>query len=121
MKQFSKKLLALDYIITSILLTVFIACIAVNGIFTIQETNRMLETDNAVIELVTPFDLSSISIIIGAWVAQLGISSAAYYMLIKSEHKIELPMRLLNDLPDEIKKEIDLTQIITTVLSTTDN
>ena len=42
-------------------------------------------------------------------------------MLIKSEHKIELPMRLINDLPDEIKEEIDLTQIITTVLSTTDN
>lgn len=68
-----------------------------------------------------PFDLGTLSIVIGTWVAQLGISSGAYYMLAKSEHKIELPMRLINELPDDIKDKVEMTELITTVLNTTDN
>ena len=39
----------------------------------------------------------------------------------KSDHKIQLPMAMLNTMPDEIKSQLDLNQVITTVLSTTDN
>jgi hypothetical protein len=49
------------------------------------------------------------------------VSSGAYYVLIKSEHKVELPIQLLNDLPQDIKEQVDMTQIITSVLSCTDN
>lgn len=67
------------------------------------------------------FLLDGFSSLLSIWITQLGISSSAYYIMCKSDHKIQLPIRLLNDLPDEIKEQIDYTQIITTVLSTTDN
>ena len=53
--------------------------------------------------------------------AQLGVSSGAYYMMSKSDHKIQLPMAMLNTMPDEIKEQLDITAVITTLLSTTDN
>ena len=49
------------------------------------------------------------------------MTSGAYYMLCKSDHKIQLPIRLLNDLPNDIKDKVDCTEIINTVLTTTDN
>lgn len=103
MKQFSKRLLRLDYIITILMLISFFVCVLINGIYGIN------------------FDINTFGIIICSWIAQLGVSSAAYYMLIKSEHKIELPMRLINELPEDIQDKVDLTQIITTVLTSTDN
>lgn len=121
MKQFSKKLLALDYIITAILLITFFICIVTNGIYTIQVTAQLISNGLDAYSITMPFDLDVIGIIIATWATQLGVSSAAYYMLIKSEHKIELPIRLLDDLPDDIKEQIDLTQVITTVLTSTDN
>lgn len=121
MKQFSKRLLALDYMITAILLIIFFICIVINGIYTMEVTPEIIAKGADVYSIAMPFDLDVIGIIIATWAAQLGVSSTAYYMLIKSEHKIELPIRLLDDLPDDIKEKIDLTQIITTVLTSTDN
>ena len=42
-------------------------------------------------------------------------------MMSKSDHKVQLPMAMLNTMPDDIKSQLDMTQIVTTVLSTTDN
>ena len=42
-------------------------------------------------------------------------------MLIKSEHKIQLPMQMINELPDDVKEQVDMNELITTVLTTTDN
>ena len=39
----------------------------------------------------------------------------------RSDHKIQLPMQMLDTIPDDIKEQLDMNQIITTVLSTTDN
>jgi hypothetical protein len=66
-------------------------------------------------------DISTLGIVLCAWITQLGVSSTAYYVLVKSEHSVELPMRLVNELPDDIKQNVDLTQIITTVLTTSNN
>lgn len=103
MKQFSKRLLRLDYIISIVLICCFIVFCLLNGIFQFQ------------------IDISTFSVVLCAWIAQLGISSTAYYVLIKSEHKIELPMMLINELPDDIKEKVDMTTIVTTVLTSTEN
>ena len=67
------------------------------------------------------FNLDGFGVLLGIWIAQLGISSGAYYMLIKSEHKIQLPMQMINELPDDVKEQVDMNELITTVLTTTDN
>ena len=67
------------------------------------------------------FNLDGFGILLGVWIAQLGISSGAYYMMSKSDHKIQLPMAMLNTMPDNIKQQLDMTAVVTTVLSTSDN
>ncbi|MBO5828714.1 MAG: hypothetical protein J6R59_09715 [Paludibacteraceae bacterium] len=86
-------------------------------------TDKLIEmgTDVSTITITPPFDLNVFGIFLSTWIVQLGLSSGAYYMMAKSEHKIELPMALVNDLPQDIKDQVDMTQIITTVLSSTDN
>lgn len=121
MKQFSKRLLALDYIITIVLLVLFLVCTITNGIYTVNITQDIINSGLDLSAITVPIDLGTIEIIITAWIAQLGITSAAYFVLIKSEHKIELPIRLLNELPEDIKSQCDMTSIITAVLTSTDN
>lgn len=122
-KGFSKKLLIADYVIAVILLTAFFICVYINGAYAIDATNRLIEMgfDASSINIVPPFNLDIFGVLLSAWIVQLGVSSGAYYILIKSEHKIELPVQLLNDLPQDIKDKVDMNQIITTVLSCTDN
>lgn len=119
----SKKILHLDYIIAGILLAVFLFCAMVNGIHAIVTMNRLLELgiDISMASIPHPFDLDIFGILLGTWIIQLGISTGAYYIMCKSDHKIQLPMMLVNDLPKEIQDKVDMTQIITTVLSCTDN
>lgn len=123
LKEFSKKLLFFDYIITAILVVVFFICLGVNGIYIINTTNNLIQIgmDISMISISAPFNLDVFGILLSTWVIQLGVSSGAYYIMCKSDHKIELPMRLVNDLPEEVKEQVDLTQIITTVLTCTDN
>lgn len=122
-KGFSKKLLIADYAIAVVLLLSFLICIHANGTHAIETMNDLIEigADVSSIVISPPFNLDAFSMLLNVWIAQLGISSGAYYILIKSEHKIELPVQLLNDLPQEVKEQIDMTQIITSVLSCTDN
>ena len=88
-----------------------------------ETTSELIEmgVDMSMINIASPFNLDMFGVLLGTWIVQLGVSSGAYYVLIKSEHKMELPIQLLNDLPQEIKEQVDVTQIITTVLSCTDN
>lgn len=122
-KGFSKKLLIADYIIAIILVMVFFICSYVNGTYIMETTNKLIEIgiDVSMISIAPPFNLDMFGIFLSTWIVQLGVSSGAYYVLIKSEHKIELPIELINDLPQDIKDQVDMTQIITTVLSSTDN
>lgn len=122
-RGFSKKLLIADYIIAVILVAVFFICVYVNGNYTIETTNRLMEmgVDVSMIPITPPLNLDIFGVFLSVWVAQLGISSAAYYVLIKSERKIELPIKLLNDLPQDVKDQVNVTEIITSVLSNTNN
>lgn len=122
-KGFSKKLLIADYIIAIVLIMAFIVCACINGFYIMNAINKLIEmgVDVSALAVTPPFDLNVFGIFLSTWIIQLGVSSGAYYVLIKTEHKIELPIQLLNDLPDDIKQQVDLTQIITSVLSCTEN
>ena len=122
-KGFSKKLLIADYIIAVILVAVFFVCTYINGVYTMNTIDRLIEmgADVSSITITPPFNLDIFGIFLSTWIIQLGLSSGAYYVLVKSEHKMELPMELINDLPQDIKDSVDMTQIITSVLSCTDN
>ena len=119
----SKKMLYADYAIAIILIMLVFIFDCINGAYVITTTNKLIEmgVDMSTVVVSPPFDLDILGVILGIWIAQLGLSTGAYYVLVKSERKIELPIRLLNELPADIKEQVDTTQIITTVLSCTDN
>ena len=122
-KGFSKKILIADYVIVIVLVVAFFICTYINGTYTMNTMNKLIEmgVDVSMASITPPFNLDMFGIFLSTWIVQLGVSSGAYYMMAKSEHKIELPMALVNDLPQDIKEQVDMTQIITTVLSCTDN
>lgn len=122
-KGFSKKLLIADYIIAVVLMMAFFICAYINGVYSMETMNTLIEIgmDISMITITPPFNLDIFGVFLSAWIIQLGVSSGAYYVLVKSEHKMELPMELINDLPKDIKEQVDMNQIITTVLSCTDN
>ena len=120
---FSKKLLIADYVIAIFLVIAFFVCTYINSTYVMETTDKLIEIemDTSIIDITPPFDLDMFGVFLSTWIVQLGLSSGAYYVLIKSEHKMELPIQLLNDLPQDVKEQVDLTQIITSVLSNTDN
>lgn len=122
-KGFSKKLLIADYVIAVILLVVFFICTSINGNYVMETVDKLINmgVDVSMTTISPPFNLDMFGVLLSVWIVQLGVSSGAYYVLIKSEHKIELPIQLLNELPKDVKEKVDMTQIITSVLSSTDN
>lgn len=85
--EFSKKLLLIDYIILAIL------CLC------------------AMI-----FQAVDFTTIIVAWIAQIGISSAAYYWKAKNENRVKVPIKVIESLPKKMVKELDLTQVVTAII-----
>lgn len=85
--EFSKKLLLLDYLIFGGLLI----C-------------------SAIFQTV---DFVAITV---AWIAQLGISSAAYYWKAKNENRVKVPIKVIKSLPKEMRDNVDLTTIITSII-----
>ena len=95
--EFSKKLLIADYAILAVLLAAFVV-----GVFTGR-------------------DVSQLAIVLCAWIAQVGISSAAYYWKAKSENLVKLPLLLLAKLPADMREKADPIQIIASVLGIGNN
>lgn len=81
--EFSKKLLFMDYIFMVVLI---VLTIKFPGI-----------------------DFITLDI---AWIAQLGISSTAYYWKSKSDNKTKIPIKVINSLPRSMREDIDITQVI---------
>ncbi len=120
-KPFSKKLLVFDYIIMVVLLVILVVCSIINGIYIQNVTQEMISNGIDISMISVPFDISTLSIIVGTWATQLGISSTAYYVLIRSDHRIEYPIRMISELPEDIKDRVDYDSLIANVLSTTGN
>lgn len=85
--EFSKKLLILDYLI---LLVLMLCAIFIQSV-----------------------DFTTIAV---AWIAQVGISSAAYYWKAKCENRTKVPLKVIESLPEEMRNQIDLTQVITSII-----
>lgn len=54
--------------------------------------------------------------IIIAWIAQVGVSSAAYYWKAKTENRTKVPLKVIESMPPDIQDKIDLTQVITSII-----
>lgn len=85
--EFSKKLLYADY---AIMIVLFICTI-----------------------LFPDIDFITLDV---AWIAQIGISSTAYYWKAKTENRTKVPLNVIKSLPESIRDKIDLTQIITSII-----
>ena len=85
--EFSKKLLIVDYLIFAVLVT----CSVI-------------------------FQSVDFTTIIVAWIAQIGISSAAYYWKAKNDNRTKVPMKVIESLPVEVRDQLDLTQVITSII-----
>lgn len=85
--EFSKKLLIVDYLI----LIVLFVCACV-------------------------FQSVDFTSIVVAWIAQVGISSAAYYWKAKNENRVKVPINVIKSLPKSMRDDVDLTQIIIAVI-----
>lgn len=56
------------------------------------------------------------SVVVAAWIAQIAISTGAYYWKSKSENLVKLPILLLKDIPDDMRERTDPNQIVSSVL-----
>lgn len=86
---FSKKLLIVDYTILAVLLLLF---------------------------LLPDADKTNLAIVLVAWIAQIAISTGAYYWKAKAENLVKLPIVMLNDIPADMKEKVDPNSIIASVL-----
>lgn len=87
--SFSKKLLIADYVILGLMIAMF---------------------------FVPNFDTPSWGLVVVAWIAQIAISTGAYYWKAKAENLVKLPILLLKDLPEDMREKADPNQIIASVL-----
>ncbi len=120
-KPFSKKLLVFDYIIMVILLVVLIVCTVINGIYIQNIIQEILNNGMDTSTITVPFDISTLVTICSVWATQLAVSSGSYYILVRSDHKIEYPIRMIGELPEDIKDKVDYDSLIANVLSNTGN
>lgn len=122
-RGFSKNLLIVDYVVTVVLIVALFICSIANGMYIMNTTKELvaLGHDISMITITPPFNLDGFGVFFSAWIAQLGISSYAYYSLVKRERKIEMPMKMLETIPDDIKDRLDMTSIFETVLTNTND
>lgn len=62
------------------------------------------------------FPETDFTTIIIAWIAQVGVSSAAYYWKAKTENRSKVPLKVIESMPPEMQDKIDLTQVITSII-----
>ena len=90
--EFSKKLLIADYAVLALMVIVFF-------VFSLYG-----------------HDTSNCSVVVSAWIAQIAISTGAYYWKAKAENLVKLPLLLLAELPEDMREKSDPNAIIEAVL-----
>lgn len=85
--EFSKLLLITDYLI---LIVLFLLAVLFHGV-----------------------DFTTITV---AWMAQIAVSSGFYYWKSKCDNRTKVPLKVIQSLPKSMREQIDLTQIITTII-----
>ena len=51
-----------------------------------------------------------------AWIAQIGVSSGFYYWKARAENRVKVPMKVLQNLPRNIRNKVDWTQVIVAII-----
>ncbi len=51
-----------------------------------------------------------------AWIAQIGVSSGFYYWKAKADNRVKVPVKVLQDLPRNIRNKVDWTQVIVSII-----
>ena len=51
-----------------------------------------------------------------AWIAQLGISSGAYYWKSKSDNRVKVPINVIKTLPRNMREGLNLTEVIVSII-----
>ena len=90
--EFSKKLLIADYAILALMVIVFF-------VFSL-----------------TGHDTGNCSVVVSAWIAQIAVSTGAYYWKAKAENLVKLPLLLLAELPEDMREKSDPNAIIEAVM-----
>lgn len=54
--------------------------------------------------------------VICAWIAQIGISSGAYYWKARHENRVKVPIKVIRSLPKDVRESVDMTAIITAIV-----
>lgn len=54
--------------------------------------------------------------IICAWIAVIGASAAAYFWKAKTENRIKVPIKVIESLPEDVRDELNLTELITAII-----
>lgn len=90
--EFCKKLLIADYTILVLMIVVFFT-FTMNG-----------------------HDTSNCAVVVGAWIAQIAVSSGFYFWKAKAENLVKLPLYMLEHLPEDMKEKADPNQIIATIV-----
>lgn len=89
---FSKKLMIADYVTLAVMVAALFALIILDR------------------------DATEWAVATAAWIAQVGISTGAYYWKAKGENLVKLPMQLLQELPDDMRERADPNSIIASVM-----
>ena len=66
--------------------------------------------------LIVLFILDVDSTVQVAWIAQIGVSSTAYYWKSKSDNRTKVPLKVISSLPVDMRENIDLTEVITAII-----
>lgn len=118
-KPFSKILLIADYIIAISLIFGYMICVAINGAYASNFINELVDLGYDASSVVVPqiLNLDGFTILLGAWVGQLCVSSGAYYSMAKADHQVQIPATLIKELPKDIRDNVDMDNLITTALT----
>lgn len=85
--EFSKKLLIIEYIV----LAIFLICSMI-------------------------FQAVDFMSVICAWIGLMGLSHGMYYWKAKNENRTKVPMQVIKGLPQDVRDNLDLTQIVVAII-----
>lgn len=54
--------------------------------------------------------------IVCAWIANIGLSTTAYYWKARTENRVKIPVAVIESLPQEMLDKINLTEVITAIV-----
>lgn len=69
-----------------------------------------------VVLLIATYFNSEMAAVVIAWSGQLAISTGFYYWKSRMENRVKLPILLLKSLPKELRDELDMTDIIKSII-----